>query len=166
MTVEIGPANLRDASYILGNLRRADREELTRQMPEDADPVIFAGLCLQPGASFIAYDDGFPALIFGFSPGTLAGNVLNAWAFGTRRAARCFRPVAAFVLADLAPSWTADTLIFAWSIAGHTSAHRWLTGLGATVHASLPWGREGAIYHLFAWTPASLGKVKEFAGCK
>lgn len=160
MTVTIAPATIRDVSFIASNLRPADRRELLCQMPPGIDAATIAALCVHPGSSFVAYDDGHPAMAFGLAPLTLAGNVLSAWAFGTRRAARTIAEIGRF-LADW--DWDGVTLVTAWSLASHTVAHRWMQALGARLECSAPWGRDGEMFHLFAWRADSLPAMRETA---
>jgi len=154
MKVEIGPANIRDMTYILGNLREEDRLEITCQCESD-DTQIMALLCVQPGRSWIAYSNGVPAMAFGFTPQTLAGNTLSAWAFGTKRTLRCIRPVTKWVYRNLVREWIRSgkvTRIEARTIIGHTGAHRWLERTGAVLEGEIPeWGRDGETFLMYVW---------------
>ena len=177
MTVEIGPANVRDLTFILGNLRKSDAEEIRAQMPDDMPFEALTAMCVQPGFSWVAYHNrmpgdgvpgnGVPVMAFGFMPLTMAGNVLQAWAFGTRRAAVALRPIARFAMRELVPEWRAAgvTRIEARSIVGHVSAHKWLRSLGCAADPLPGFGRGGQPFVLFSWLldGPSLGLVDDFA---
>ena len=165
--IEIGPANIRDVSFILANLRPGDRREILCQVPPGSDLAALAFTCVLPGHSFVAYDKSNPAMAFGFQPITHAGNVLSAWAFGTWRAPRTLRPIARFVRSELLPGWLefGVTRIEARSIAGHHEAHAWLSSVGADYEAAIPaFGRDGEEFRMFAWTDAksSLRRLNQF----
>lgn len=171
--VEIGPSNVRDITYILSNLREQDRLEISCQC-EGGVIISMAVLCVQPGNSWIAYDQGVPAMAFGFSQATLAGNILSAWGFGTKRTLRCIRPVTRWVYANLVSDWLEEgkvTRIEARTIISHTGAHRWLARTGAVLETTIPeWGRNGEKFFLYVWRrdnftapgSAGLAKLRQF----
>ena len=167
--VEIGPANVRDITYILSNLRKQDELEISCQT-EAGSVVSMATLCVQPGHSWVAYHNGVPAMAFGFTQGTLAGNVLNAWAFGTKRTLGCIRTVTRWIYNNLGKDWIRDgkiTRIEARTIFSHTGAHSWLERTGARCEGKIPeWGRDGETFLLYVWRrgdfnmPGSAGRRK------
>lgn len=154
MRITIGAANIRDVSYILSNLSPADAEEIWCQAAPEMGPAELAAGCVMFGHSFVAYLDGVPAMAFGTTPMTAAGNVLSGWAFGTKRSRVCMRAVMRFCRRSLMPDWlrAGVTRIEARSIATHTVAHRWLEATGAVKEADIPeYGRNGEGFVLYVW---------------
>lgn len=157
--VDIGPANIRDMTFILGALRPADLAELEAQLPRLLDDeliALVAMLHVRPGQSFIAYVDRTPVAAFGFFPLTLAGNVLQAWAFGTRKAPRALRGMIHFILRELEPEWTAIgvTRIEARALlsGASRSSVNWLLSVGAHLEGAVHgWGRGSSRFGMFAW---------------
>lgn len=93
-------------------------------------------------------------MVFGFDPITLAGNALNAWAFGTGNSRYVMRHVTGWVKDNLLREWICNgiTRIEARSIAQHKSAHRWLKAIGAVEEGPIGGlGRDGENFILFAW---------------
>lgn len=153
--VTIGPATLRDMTWIGGNLREADAREIFCQVPEGTlgssmAASVFLGL---PEAwTRVATLDGQPVAAFGFQPFTVP--VWIAWAWGTRRMTRAIPAITRWC-------WSKEPELLelgvrrveARSIAGHEQAHRWLERLGCRREADLPdHGRNGELFHLYAWT--------------
>jgi hypothetical protein len=145
---------VRDVSYIAGKLRPTDRLEVLCQLPADIDTRDIGFICTRPGSSFVAYFEGRPAMVFGFDAVTLAGNALNAWAFGTRDSSYIMADLTRWVVETLLPDWLHHgvTRIEARSIASHRAAHRWLKTIGAVEEGPLTGlGRNGENFILFAW---------------
>lgn len=92
--------NVRDITYILANLRPADRQEAVAHLGAFSSYDL-AVACLQAGPAFIAYDKREqPCMAFGaarYSPTTV-----SAWAYGTKRAWRVLPQVTRFVTGPLA----------------------------------------------------------------
>lgn len=154
--VRIGPATIRDVSYILANLDPADAEEIGCQVPEGAMPGELAAGCVRFGSSFVAYLNGVPAMAFGSSPLTAVGNVRSAWAFGTRRSRVCMRSVMRFCRDEFVPSFLSFgvTRVEARSISTHAVAHRWLEAVGAEREATIAaYGKNGEDFVLYVWRP-------------
>lgn len=154
MAVDLTLATIRDVSFILSNLRPGDHEEITCQIPEGARPADYAAQCVCFGQSWVARWNGVPAMAFGVSRMTAAGNVLSGWAFGTRRAPGCLREVVRFCRDIMMPEWVSEgvTRIEARSLGSHTVAHRWMAAIGADYEADVPaWGRSGERFKLYAW---------------
>lgn len=152
VTIEL--ATVRDVSFILANLRSGDHDEIVCQLPEGAKPVDFTAQCVCFGQSWVAKWGGVPAMTFGVSSMTAAGNVLSGWAFGTRRAPGCIREVVRFCRDVLMPMWISDgvTRIEARSLGAHSVAHRWMQAIGAVHEGSVPdWGRSGETFELYVW---------------
>lgn len=165
--VTIGAATLRDVSYILGNLNKADHAEIWCQAPDGATPAEMAAGIVVFGSAFVAYVDGAPAAAFGFSPMTPAGNVLSAWAFGTKRSARAMKAIVEFAASELMPAWldAGVTRLEARSLASHRKAHRWMEETGAVREADIPeFGRSGEAFVLYVWrrSPQMFDKVKSY----
>jgi hypothetical protein len=158
---EVGPANVRDVSYIAGNLRDNDKIEVLCQLPEGVTQQQIGFICTRPGSSFIAYLDGAPVMVFGFDPMTLAGNVLNAWAFGTAHSNQAIHHLTIWIKDNLLHDWIRQgvTRIEARSIIDHVDAHRWLKSTGAIEEGVLlDLGRNGERFIQFAW---HRGRLKE-----
>lgn len=160
--IEIGPANIRDVSYIAGNLRDNDKIEVLCQLPDGISQQTIGYICTRPGTSFIAYLDGKPVMVFGFDPITLAGNALNAWAFGTKDSRKVIHSITLWVRDNLLREWIRDgiTRIEARSIDSHADAHRWLMATGAVKEGRMKdLGRNGENFLLFAWHKSDLKQI-------
>lgn len=145
---------MRDVSYIAGKLRPGDQREVFCQLPANISAREIGYICTRPGTSFVAYWKGMPVMVFGFDAITLAGNALNAWAFGTKDSPHIIGDLTRWVGDTLLPGWLSSgvTRIEARSIADHSTAHRWLKTLGAVEEGHLTGlGRDGEKFILFAW---------------
>jgi len=154
MTVRIAGGSLRDLTYILGNLRPADRNEIECQMAEWDAPLI-ALRCMQ-GFAYVAELNGNPEAAFGAieqRPG-----LWEAWSWGTRKMPRCIPEITRFFFAVLGPDVASRE---AWRVEARPSADndlasRWLRKLGATERCRLPrFGKNGEDFKLFDWTRES-----------
>lgn len=154
MTVEIIPATLRDLTYIAANMRPEDWREIECQFPEGITSFEIAALAGQFGEAWVATSSSQPVAAFGAAP--LTYNVLSVWAWGTKGMRRAIPAIGRFLRDERAPDWIASgvTRLEARSIAGHHSAHRWMTSLGATSQPCPEWGRRGEDFILFSWTRA------------
>ncbi|MEH6727434.1 MAG: hypothetical protein V7703_14825 [Hyphomicrobiales bacterium] len=164
---EVGPANVRDVSYIAGQLRPDDQREVFCQLPADINTRDIGFICTRPGTSFVAYWKGRPVMVFGFDAITLAGNALNAWAFGTRDSCYIMGDLTLWVVDTLLPDWLGNgvTRIEARSIASHSTAHRWLKTIGAVEEGPLTGlGRDGEDFILFAWHRNRLEQTLRLVG--
>ncbi len=149
--VEIIPANVRDVSYILANLCEADRAEIACQYPEHTDTLTIGRSHLGLGA-WCALLDSQPVQAFGLYPATPAGNVLIAWAFGTRFRRRSIPAVTRWMRERLLAAFAGGvTRVEARAIATHVGAGRWLRGLGAAEVPLRGFGRNGEDFILFSW---------------
>lgn len=159
---EVGPSNVRDVSYIAGNLRDTDKIEVLCQLPENITQQQIGYICTRPGSSFIAYLDGKPVMVFGFDPMTLAGNVLNAWAFGTAHSNKVIHQLTIWIKDNLLRDWIEQgvTRIEARSFIDHVDAHRWLKSTGAIEEGHLrDLGRNGEKFIQFAWHRSRLREI-------
>ena len=158
---------MRDVSYIAGKLRPADQREVFCQLPADASTWDIGYICTRPGASFVAYWKGRPVMVLGFDAITLAGNALNAWAFGTRDSSYIMGDLTRWVVDTLLPDWLRNgvTRIEARSIVSHSTAHRWLKTIGAVEEGPLTGlGRDGEDFILFAWHRNRLEQTLRLVG--
>lgn len=159
---EVGPANVRDVSFIAGNLRENDKTEVLCQLPASITQQQIGYICTRPGSSFVAYLDGKPVMVFGFDPMTLAGNALNAWAFGTKDSHKVIHSITLWIRDYLLRDWINQgvTRLEARSYAGHIEAHRWLKSAGAIEEGPLhDYGRDGEQFILFAWHKSRLKQI-------
>lgn len=159
---EIGPANIRDVSFIAGNLRDNDKTEVLCQLPEGITAQQIGYICTRPGTSFIAYLDSKPVMVFGFDPVTLAGNVLNAWAFGTKDSHKVIHQLTLWLKDNLLRDWINQgvTRIEARSFVEHVDAHKWLKSTGAVEEGTLiDFGRNGEQFIQFAWHRSRLKEI-------
>lgn len=166
MKVSIQLATVRDASFIVANMREPDRRELLPLMPPDitATEMVDAGFGTGGGEAFVALYGDEPAAVFGFTPATPAGNVLSAWAFGTRRMWRVIPAITRFVAVDLLPHWERDgvTRMECRALASNLLAMRWFEATGAHEECLVPgYGRANETYVQFAWTMTSWRIVRD-----
>lgn len=156
MSVEIFPATLRDICFVAGNLRPADRREITAMLPADTHLTAFAAHLFSISAphAYIADVAGTPAGAFGAT--TVPGyNVGQAWAFGTNRFKRAVPAITRYMMNTLGPQLVEQgvTRVEVRSIEGHDLAHRWLTSLGARAECAMDsYGMSGETFLLYAWT--------------
>lgn len=153
MTATIRPACLRDASWIMANLRPLDHLEAFCQLEPGYKTADLAAFSVQYGESFVAYDGDEPAMVFGTVPANVCAGVV--WALGTKRARRVVPAVTRFFLEEHGPALLARgfTSLEARSIENHTDAHRWMEATGAVRHGEpFVYGRNGERFVLFRWT--------------
>ncbi len=149
--VEIVPATLRDVSYIVANLCDADRAEIECQYTEGVSAAQIASFHTTGQAS-CALLDSQPVQAFGLYPATPAGNVLIAWAFGTRFRRRSIPAVTHWMRGRVLDSFARGvTRVEARVISSHVAAAGWLRGLGATEVPLRGFGRNGEDFILFSW---------------
>lgn len=156
--IQLGPATLRDATYIVANMRDTDRHEVYCQLPDGMDDWRVAYFLLMNGEAYAARwtrQDGreFPVMFFGVQP--MNAVALAIWALGTKHAWRAVPAVTRFVIDDLVPRKLEQgyRIMEARSIEGHTQAHRWMESTGAhRIGKPFEYGRNGELFHLFRWT--------------
>jgi len=141
--------NLRDCTYVLANLREADRAEL-RGTYGDATGLDVAAICLSTPWAYQIKLQSVPVAIFGATP--ISATTVSAWAVGTGRFTRAVPALTRFINGPLAHDLRSHG--FRWaearSIATHEAAHRWLKGLGASSLATLSgYGPGGEDFILF-----------------
>ena len=149
------PISLEALEYICLNMRAADQAEVYGMRGHD-DPFILAREVLITatyGKAAIASHQGRPAGVLGVSP--MWPGVWSAWAFGTDDWPRCAVELTRYARNVLKPFILACGAhrMQCHSRFDHLDAHRWLKTLGAKHEATLGgFGRDGAAYHLFAWS--------------
>lgn len=154
--INITDANLRDASFICGNLRPMDRHEAFCQLAEGVTPIQLAQWLIQSPTVMIAHLDGVPAMLFGLA--SMNAVAYSAFALGTPGCKKVIPAVSAY-LNDIVIPFLIDNdglrMVEARSWIAHTEAHRWLLGMGAKqVGPSFPFGRHDDQFYLFRWTVA------------
>ncbi len=149
--VEIIPATLRDVSYIVVNLCEADRAEIGCQYPAGVKSETIS-LAHVRGMAMCALLDSQPVQAFGLYPATPAGNVLIAWAFGTRFRRRSIPAVTRWMRERILVAFAGGaTRVESRASASHVGASRWLRGLGASEVPLRGFGRGGEDFILFSW---------------
>lgn len=153
--ISIQPANLRDASWIMANLRQLDREECFCQLPDGISTAKVAEWFITTGDAFVAYYRDEPALLFGTT--RIHVCAMSIWALGTERTPRVIPAVSRFLIAHAIP-WRLDegfTCMEARSLETHVEAHRWMEGMGG-VREGEPYlyGKGGERFVTYRWTVA------------
>lgn len=154
-------ANLRDASFVLANLRPLDYQELSCQTRPGTPLSDIAAYLVMGNDAFVAHVDGTPAAVFGTSD--MGGAARSIWALGTKRMWRAVPAITDFVVEDIVPALLGDGyhMLEARSLSTHHLAHNWMLGAGAEqVGPPFPYGRNREMFLLFRWTAASLGRIK------
>lgn len=150
---DIRPAVLRDASWLMANLRPLDRIEAFCQLEDGFKTHELAGYALSYGATFIAYDRGQPAMIFGTAPINIC--CLSVWALGTKHAWRVAKQVSDWLRDVHIPDRMAEgyTSMEARSLVDHAQAHSWIEATGGVPHGPpFEFGKGGEKFQLFRWT--------------
>lgn len=152
-SVDIRPAVLRDASWIMANLRPLDHKEAFCQLERGFRTHELAGYLLRYGDSYIAYDRDEPAMLFGTTPINIV--CLSAWALGTKRAWRVAGRVATWVRDEHVPALRREgyTSLEARSLCENRQAQDWIRSTGGVEHGPpFPFGSDGELFQLFRWT--------------
>lgn len=156
--VEIVPACLRDATYVVANMRERDRQEISCQLtPETRDLDLAYGL-LMGCDGYIAKLDDRPVFFFGTSPMNVA--CLSVWGMGTRHTRRVIGEVTRFLVQRVIPDRMAEGYVTmeARSHVDHAQAHRWMRSTGAVVVGDpFVYGRDREKFLLFRWTDDVIG---------
>lgn len=159
--IDIQPANLRDASWIMANLRAADREETFCQLPDGLPTAKLAEWFITGGDAFIAYHRDRPALLFGTT--RIHVCAMSVWALGTDTANRTIPVVSRFLIEHAIP-WRLDegfTCMEARSLETHHDAHRWMESMGG-VREGEPYlyGKGGERFVTYRWTVAGYRAIR------
>lgn len=157
MRVTIEPACLRDASYVMANMRPTDAAEVLCQVPAEVKRHELACWLVTGSDAFVAYVDGRPSMVFGTSPVNVV--CLSVWAVGTKRARRCIPAVTRFMIAEHLPKRVAEGYksMEARSLVAHAEAHQWMQATGAVAHGpDFAYGKDDEMFRLFRWTSEAL----------
>lgn len=157
----VHPSTLRDASFVMANLRPRDRAEIMCQVPEGTKTHELAyGLNLSPEAWTIHLEDRQPIALFGENHMTPACVIV--WAMGTRHMWRAIPLLTQFMRDDVVPRLIAQgyCTMEARSHVLHLQAHRWMHSTGA-VQADQPYeyGRNGEKFITFRWTADAFAAI-------
>lgn len=159
--VLIQPAVLRDASYVLANLRPLDYIEMSCQVPAGTRLAEIAYNLLTCSDAWTAHYDGQPVAVFGTAP--ISAACVSLWALGTPRMRRAAPAITDHVLDELMPRLLTDGIVSAEarSIIAHNEAHHWMRACGATMQGqAFPYGRNRELFLLFRWTEQSIERIK------
>lgn len=155
--VRVQPAMLRDASYVMANLRPADEAEVMCQVPDGTKKHEIAWALLIAGDAFVASIDDQPVAVFGTSGLNVA--CCSAWALGTRRTKRVVPAMTRFLREVHGPDLIGRGFrtMEARSHVEHLEAHRWMAATGAVrVDPPFEYGKNGELFVIYRWTPAAL----------
>ncbi len=159
MKITIAPACLRDASFVMANMRPLDAQEVFCQVPEGTKVHEMAHWLVMGSDAYVAYYDGRPSAVFGTSPINVV--CLSVWALGTKRMRRCAPAITRFMREEAMPRRVEEGYLSmeARSLVAHTEAHNWMLATGAVVHGpDFVYGRGGEMFRLFRWTADALNK--------
>lgn len=146
----IEPINLRDTTYVLGNLNEADHNELACQF-SSLDLMELAQTLIFTPYAFQARVKGRPVAVFGMH--AMTSVTVSAWALGTDESRRAFPTITRFGLGPLFDQLRADGYrwVEARSDNRNELAQGWLSrSLGAEAVAQLTaYGTGGEDFTLF-----------------
>lgn len=157
---EIRPAVIRDASYIMANLRPLDHREAFCQLEPGFKTADLARYSLSYGDTFVAHLDDQPVMVFGTAPINIT--CLSVWALGTDQTWRVAKAVSDWLRSVHLPERiTAGYYSMeARSLLEHRQAHSWIEHTGGVRHGPpFVFGREGELFQLFRWTAATIGGI-------
>lgn len=160
--IDIRPANLRDASWLMANLRQLDREETFCQLPDGIPTGKLAEWFITTGDAFIAYHRDEPALLFGTT--RIHVCAMSIWALGTDKAERTIPAVSRFLIEHAIP-WRLDegfTCMEARSLETHHAAHRWMESMGGKREGEpYLYGKGGERFVTYHWTVSSYRAISQ-----
>ena len=160
--IDIRPANLRDASWLMANLRQLDREETFCQLPDGISTDKLAEWFITTGDAFIAYHRDEPALLFGTTRVHVCA--MSIWALGTAKAERTIPAVSRFLIEHAIP-WRIEqgfTCMEARSLSTHLDAHRWMEGMGGKREGEpYLYGKGGEHFVTYRWTVSSYRAISQ-----
>lgn len=155
--VTIQPAYLRDASFVVANMRPMDEEEILCQVPEGTKRHELAYSLLMAGQNFTASFDEVPAMFFGTQAVNAA--IVSVWAIGTRLTPRVLPSVTRFLLSTHIPALLKAGFLGmeAHSLATHEESHRWMLSTGALAYGPpFVYGRNRELFLTFRWDDTAL----------
>lgn len=160
--IDIRPANLRDASWLMANLRQLDREETFCQLPDGISTDKLAEWFITTGDAFIAYHRDEPALLFGTTRVHVCA--MSIWALGTAKAERTIPAVSRFLIEHAIP-WRIEqgfTCMEARSLETHLDAHRWMESMGGKREGEpYLYGKGGERFVTYRWTVSSYRAISQ-----
>lgn len=160
--VRIDRANLRDASYIMGNLNTHDALEVCCQLVDDPDMAALAKAALIAGETRIAYYRDRPVMFFGTTPMTVC--CMSAWAVGTPDSWRAINEVSRCFIHELIPDRLDEGFnsMEARAMVTNEPALKWLISMGGEqLGKPFEYGKGGEMFTLFRWTVASYRTIRE-----
>lgn len=151
--IEIGPAYMRDASYVCANLNDMDRAEAFCQLPDSMKTHELAWGLLEGSEAWTAFWKGRPVAIFGTAP--IHVSALSVWMLGTDRSWRVAVEVVRFFKQDIGPRRVVQgyRTMEARTWERHTAAHGWMEGAGARRWTPpFEYGKNGERFVIYGWT--------------
>lgn len=156
-SVKVIPACLRDASFILANMRALDEIEVLCQVPADQRRHELAWALLQGSDAFVATHNGVPVMVYGTAPMNVA--CLSVWAIGTAKTFKVLPVVTRHMIYTHLPDRLAQGFetMEARSHVDHVQAHAWMRSTGAVANGEpFVYGRDRQKFLLFRWEPEAL----------
>lgn len=147
----IHPANTRDATYVMANLRPDDRHEVLCQLRHDNLTALGMAMMQTPYA-WVAYHEGTPAAFFGATPASSTG--VTAWGLGTTKLRHVIRSVTLFCNGPVKQQLIKDGYRWAEARApvSNRAAGRWIKRLGGRHGMILPdYGNDGEDFIMYRW---------------
>lgn len=151
--IDIRPAVLRDASFVMANLKPLDHREAFCQLEPGFKTADLARYSLSYGETFVAFWRDQPVMVFGTAPINVC--CLSVWALGTKNSWRVAGRVSAWLRDIHVPHRMKQgyTSMEARSLVDHEAAHRWIEATGGVAHGPpFEFGRDGEAFQLFRWT--------------
>lgn len=151
--VEIVDAVIRDASFVMANMRPRDRREVMCQIPEGTKMHEAAYGLVMASDAWVAKLDGQPVAVFGTTPLTVCARMV--WALGTKRMRKVVPAITRKLRDEHIPELVAGGLVLleARSLEDHHEAHRWMEGTGARpVTAPFEFGKGRERFVIFHWS--------------
>lgn len=152
--VQIAPLAFSDAVYVGERMRDDDRREVFACRWNDSVEDLAADCAVCAPLAWTAKEGAEPVAVFGVSqarPG-----VVQAWMFATDKFPAVVKDVTRFIKQAIRPALQEAGIhrVYAYSIADHRTAHRWMeTCFAAVREADHPgFGRRAEKFHTFAWT--------------
>lgn len=152
----VKPLNLRDATYVLANLRNSDWNELKAQVPIGAtknDIVQYVLPAMQGPSYTICYKEN-PIAVFGVTPSPLP-TLFIGFAFGTNMFRRAAPIITSFGMQVLS-HWLVEAgaiRLEVRAMASHLQANTWLHHLGFNLDCPLKcFGNDGSLFNLYSVT--------------
>lgn len=159
--IEIMPATIRDATFVLYNLRAADQIEVMCQLPQGVSLGGVAHTMLMSGDNYAARVDDQPVAFFGWHALNAACSAI--WAIGTDNMWRAVPAITDYVLEAMVPDMLLDGFVSmeARSHVDHVVAHKWMVYLGAKQHGGpYVFGRDREMFLTFRWTDDVFERIK------